>query len=320
MKRIILSLFSLLLCLSAFAQNSIQVNIHHKLADANFAMETAAVNNINSDFKVTRLDYYISGVSIIHDDSTETFIEDLWVLVKAGEATQIDLGEQDITSVEMLKFHIGVDEPHNHLDPGSYAADHPLAPKNPSMHWGWTSGYRFVAMEGKGGSNLDQIFDLHALGNRNYFTTEIPMNKEAVNGKIVINLDADYTRALEDIDVSAGVIVHGEDLEAKQCLKNFRDYVFSLSAINTSTIDFSEVSQFKVFPNPTNAKVFISLEASQDLNYQIGVTDILGRQVQFLDGLKANSTMDLDLKEAGIYFVHLLKDGQIILTEKVISK
>ncbi|MBK7304311.1 MAG: hypothetical protein IPI90_13940 [Saprospiraceae bacterium] len=28
------------------------------------------------------------------------------------------------------------------------SVDSPLAFQDPSMHWGWTSGYRFIALEG----------------------------------------------------------------------------------------------------------------------------------------------------------------------------
>ena len=36
------------------------------------------------------------------------------------------------------------------------------------MHWGWTSGYRFVCAEGTAGASFNQTFELHGLGNTNY--------------------------------------------------------------------------------------------------------------------------------------------------------
>jgi len=236
MKKQLLGLVVLLLFLSitGFAQNSVQLNIHHKLGVTDFALETSAQNNLEHDLQFSRLQYYISEITLVHDGGMETPINFVWILVNAAESTQVDLGDYNIDSLEMIKFHVGVDKNHNHLDPATYQASHPLAPQFPSMHWGWASGYRFIALEGTAGPNLDQTFELHGLDDDNYFETSIPLNVIASNNEIVVNLDADYTRALEDIAVNAGVIVHGDDAEAKQSLENFRDYVFSPSSVYTS--------------------------------------------------------------------------------------
>jgi len=319
-KLILISITFLMFNMSSSAQNNIQLRINHKLGDANFEMGTAAKNNLGNDLKFNRLQYYISEITIIHDGGTETVFDEVWVLAEASKATQVDLGNSDINSVEMVKLHVGVDPDYNHLDPASYPALHPLAPKNPSMHWGWASGYRFAALEGDGGSNFDQPFQLHGLGDTNYFTTEIPLTMEATNNEVIINIDADYTRALEDIDVSSGVIVHGDYGKAKQSLENFRDYVFTASGETTSTIDFSEVEKFAVFPNPASGNATLALEANQDLTYQVSVTNILGKQVMFFDAVNSNSTIDIALTETGFYFINLIKEGQTVLTKKLISK
>jgi len=319
-KSLLIAISFLTYSLGILAQNSIQLNINHMLGDANFALNTGAKNNINDDFEVTRLQYYISEISIVHDNGQETSIDDLWILVDVSATTQVDLGSYDVNSVEMVKLHIGVNEEQNHLDPSTYPPSHPLALSSPSMHWGWTAGYRFVAIEGYGSSMYDQLFQLHALGDRNYFTTEIPVTTEASNNEVVLILDADYTRALEDINVRNGVIVHGDDDEAMQCLENFRDYVFTPGSVITSTVDFSEIGKFEVFPNPTNGHATITLETDKDLNYQIAVTNILGEQVAFFNDVNSNVNIDLDLQQSGFYFINLIKEGQPVITKKLISK
>lgn len=319
MKNLVLFLTAfLMLNTSSFAQNNIQFRINHKLGEADFAMQTAAKNNIDHDFKVSRLEYYISEITITHDGGTTSSIDDLWLLVRANEDTQVDLGDHDINTVEKVSFSIGVDEAHNHLDPTAYEASHPLAPQFPSMHWGWTSGYRFVAFEGNGGSAFNQQFQLHGLEDNNYFQTEVALNLIADSDQILIDLDADYTRALEDITVNSGVIVHGGYGAAKQCLENFRDFVFSPAAGTTSTIDFSEVSKFDVFPNPAKEQATIVLETSQDLTYQVLVTDILGKQIMFFDSVNSNSRLDLELEQAGLYFINLIKEGQAVIVQKLL--
>jgi hypothetical protein len=251
MKNFLLT-FVAIICFSvgSTAQNNIQLEINHKLGTDDFAMNQTATNNMENNYYYSRLQYYISQISIVHDGGTETLMENTYILVNAANATQVDLGDHSIDAVEGIKFSIGVEEAVNHSDPASWANGHPLAPSFPSMHWGWNAGYRFIAIEGKGGSNLGQTFQLHGLEDINYFQTEIDLTATSENGAITITLDADYERALENIDVDGGVIVHGSTAEAKTALENFRDHVFSASGV-TSTVDFSEVNDFQIFPNPT---------------------------------------------------------------------
>lgn len=322
MKKNILFLLSIMMfALGIYAQNSVQLNIHHKLAETDFAFNEGAKNNMEHDFNVTRLQYYISEISLIHDGGNETIIDDLHVLVNASQATEVDLGSHDITNVEGINFYIGVDPAVNHLDPASYPAGHPLAPSFPSMHWGWAAGYRFVAIEGKGGSSYNQLYQLHGLGDGNYFKTEVALDLTAENGTLTIDLDGDYTRVLEDISVNAGVIVHGDYGEARKALQNFRDYVFSPSQTASATVDFREVTGFSVYPNPTaDGSATVSVSATQDLTYSVSVTDILGRQVQFFDNIKSNTAITVEAAQPGLYMVNLIKNGQAVITQKLVSK
>lgn len=309
--------FSVLLF--AQAQNSATLNIHHKLANSDFAFEEGAKNNMGHDFNVNRLEYYMSSFSFIHDGGQETALDNSFhVLVDASESTEIDMGEHEITELEAIRFFIGVHPDYNHADPSGYQFGHPLAPTSPSMHWGWAAGYRFLAMEGYGGSSFSQLYQLHGLGDDNYFMVEVPLNLTAENGELIIDLDGDYTRALEDISVNSGVIVHGEIAEAKLALENFRDYVFSPSGVVSSTIEFDEVTGFNVFPNPSNGETVVSLMATKDFDYQVSVTNMLGQEVQFFDGVKGNTHLEVQLNEAGIYWVSLMKEGQSIIQKKLI--
>lgn len=318
MKRNILSfLFFTLLCFSSNAQNNVELQINHKLANADFGFEIGAKNNLDHDFNVTRLQYYISEISIIHDGGTETTIPDLFILVDAGEATTVNMGEFDINSAEAIHFHIGVGPDYNHLDPSLYPSDHPLAPVFPSMHWGWASGYRFIAMEGFGSSSFNQLYQLHGLGDANYFKTEVPIASEAANNQLIIELDADYTRALEEIEVNAGVIVHGENGAARKALQNFRDHVFSPAGNSTSTIDISEINSFDIYPNPSNGAVNMLINSSVNHHYDIAVFDILGRSVTQQKNIQSNTAAHLTLEQPGTYLVRLIRDGEALMTRKL---
>jgi len=229
------------------------------------------------------------------------------------------LGNFSITTLEGVKFSVGVDPSVNNLDPASYPMSHPLAPKSPSMHWGWAAGYRFVAMEGKSGSNMNQTYEFHALGNVNYFTHTIPTAGVANGSDLTISLHADYEMALKDIDVSSGAIVHGEVGAAVVLLQNFNYQVFTSSEGNAAmgTEEFANAISTKVYPNPTKGNVLISAKGNQNGEIEYVVTDIIGQSI--LRGVVSESGEEtISIKNSGIYFVSILKNGNTIATEKII--
>ena len=316
----ILSLF-LFLCignLSAFAQTDVTFNIFHKLGDQDFAFNQSVENDMEHSFQIDRLEYYLSQLSIVHDGGMETSIADLYVLVNASEATSISLGNYNINEVEAMRFYVGVNEQANHNDPASYANDHPLAPKFPSMHWGWVSGYRFVALEGMSGAQIDQNMEIHALGDQNYFQTDIPVTAIADDGILSIDLNADYIKALKSIELNSGVLNHGFDEEALTLLLNFRSNVFIDANTITSNFDLTNIDQFQVYPNPSDGNATLNLSLKEIDNYQISIQTILGTEVNFFEVQNLESTIALDLKHQGMYFISLIKDGKTILTEKLI--
>ena len=75
MKKIVLFIvFTSLIFVEIFAQNTVQFQINHKLGDNPFEYRAASTNNIGHDFKVRRLNYYVSKISIQHDNGMETLI------------------------------------------------------------------------------------------------------------------------------------------------------------------------------------------------------------------------------------------------------
>ena len=167
----------LFVAISLNAQSSVNIQINHLLDGVLYENEVNTVNDLGNDFMIDRLQYYISGFSIKHDGGQVTEVKDLYVLVSLlndSESTMIDLGELTFTTLESVNFNLGVDQEANHSDPSLYHPTHPLYPQSPSMHWGWSAGYRFVAMEGNSGASLNQTYEFHALGDANYYTFTIP--------------------------------------------------------------------------------------------------------------------------------------------------
>jgi len=318
--QILVAIFAI--CTSISAQNQIELNINHMLGDQPFAFNVGAKNNMDHDFNVTRLQYYISGISVIHDGGMETLIEDVYVLVDANSSTNVKLGEKSVDQVEKIKFHVGVDQAANHLDPAFYPMDHPLAPKFPSMHWGWAAGYRFVAIEGNGGSKYNQLFQLHGVGDLNYYTTEVEVNATAENGLISIDLDADYTKALKDIEVNSGVIVHGDNMEAQKCMINFSTDVFSASGMVSSSADITDIVEYSIYPNPIDGgRATLSLELLDETSdYSIIMTNLEGKNVKVFANVKNGENLSFDGLQNGVYTMNLLQKSNLAAVRRVIIR
>lgn len=316
------TLFLLILSLHSyvFGQTEITLSIQHTQGTAAFELGKTSTNNLNHQYKTDRLEYYISEISLIHDNGTETQIEDLYLLVDASETTSVSLGNFDVTNLEKVQFHIGVDSINNHGDPTLYHGTHPLSPQAPSMHWGWTAGYRFVAFEGYSGTNLNQQFQIHSLGDINYFTTVVDAEVSASNGTLDIILDADYSKALQDIEMNSGLIVHSDNLQARQLLENFRDYVFSSTTLtNTSNEEVSSI-QFNIFPNPTTdlATISIAQESIAGNNLSLRVLDSKGAIL--IESLynSQNERIDFSSFPSGNYVIQLMSELEIIKSQQVI--
>jgi MbnP/Secretion system C-terminal sorting domain len=319
MKRILLSLLTLITA-ATFAQTDVTLRINHKLGSADFAYDQVAQNNLGHEYKTTRLEYYLSQVTIVHDGGMETAVPlDTVALVQPGTelATSIPLGSYLVTSIESVKFYIGIHEPTNNEDPSLYSVDHPLGPKSPSMHWGWTAGYRFVAYEGFGGSGFSQNFQLHGLGNENYFEIEKDVNVVDESGVLVMDLNADYTRGVENIDLNSGTISHGSTGEAKQTLENWRDFVFGNYAVGIEAN--SPTAVWSVYPNPSTGLVTLKVEANAAAAI-VQVSNVLGEIVQTIN-LADALTQEVELNQTGIFMFTILdQSGIAIETKRVVIK
>lgn len=301
------------------AQVNTELRINHRLGSQTFALNATGTNNMTQNFQVTRLQYYVTRITVEHDGGQFTAISDDTVaLINAadGHFSSIELGTLNITNVEGVKFHVGVFAPVNNEDPSLYAASHPLAPQSPSMHWGWSAGYRFLVIEGFAGSGFSQLFQLHCLDNANYFETDVSCSAQMDGSTLAIMIDADYARGLENIDIASGPITHGAGGEALTALQNFRDYVFTGSN-ETVGIEEDEASNWKLFPNPANSSsVNIKFNEIQE-NSRIQVLNVLGQEVL---NIQAGLSNEITIEEAGQYMINLLVDGKIVSSKKLIRQ
>ena len=321
MKNILSVAFALIFSLTAYSQSDIYLKINHLLGSSPFAFNTTASNNLGHNFDLNRMEYYISSISITHDGGVITNISDTWILANASTSVYELLGNYNITTIESISFSIGVETPENHNDPSLLAASNPLAPKSPSMHWGWTAGYRFVAMQGMAGTTTpNQVFELHGLGDVNYYNQTITTSGTSDANGLVVELDADYEQAIKNISIASGVVSHGEVNEAADMLKNFRDNVFTATEAIVAGVEIAKGdNHFKMYPNPKrNGEVLTFQYDGNLINPTIEIVDLSGRVIAIQQLDNSNQFIFKGL-EKGVYFVNLKSiNGEVINTEKLI--
>lgn len=304
---------------SGFSQTPVNLNIYHKLGTADFAYNQPSQNNMsNGNFKLTRMEYYMTKFTIIHDGGMITTVPSSVVaIVKANEQTSIALGSYNVTNIEGIKFHIGVHTPVNHQDPSVQPSGTPLSFQSPSMHWGWTSGYRFIALEGKTGTAMNQTTELHGLGDANYYETTVMAVGNLFNGEYFVNVDADYNRALENVNISQGVVVHGENQEAAVMIANFKNYVYSPSA-SLAGLTESIAENTSVYPIPSNGSLTISTPVNF-IGNSIKIFDLTGKLIQEHLLVDGQNKLGISLKNKGFYILDFYQNNDKLFSKKVLN-
>jgi len=219
------------------------------------------------------LRYYISGITLHLGNGTNVAFPDTYILVDIRDVQRFPIGNADVSAgIDSISFHIGVDQARNHLDPTTYPDWHPLALKNPSMHWGWAAGYRFVTYEGKSGTSAGAInatFQIHTLDDKLYTKCTVPLGGMVSSE---IPLIGYYERLLNAIDISRGVINHGSDEEALVLMANMGQTRDASSAVYTASLPTSvdeEIKQDIAVPNPAQDLVTLPSHASRVMIYDV---------------------------------------------------
>lgn len=297
------------------AQTDVELKITHEIQGQPFAFNQTAQNNSGDQFQLIRMEYYLTRFTIVHDGGTETVVDDSVVfLVRANDAQNMYLGNFNVTNIEGIKFHVGVHTPTNHEDPTLYSTAHPLGPKAPSMHWGWTAGYRFIALEGWGGDQFNQKIELHGLGDGNYHETSVMTSSTTVGNTEEIEIFADYAKGLESISVDNGVIVHGESGDAARLCNNFKDYVFSSSSL--ASLDEIDSKSITVYPSPSTGEFEITWDSNFDPS-MVSVYNQMG-QLVLQKEISDASLFKGQLNTPGTYIVVLHDDLNKSFRQKLV--
>ncbi len=228
-KLIITSFFTLLAAFS-YSQQNVFITLSPKVASADLVIGTDVTNLNGIVFNLEYFDYYLSGLHIIHDDGQDLDLSDTVFLIEPTNFV-LYLGYLNVTNIEQIQFAVGVPANLNTqdgldaIDISVYPHGHPLGFQDPSMYWGWTSGYAHMIIGGLADSNSDGIpdalFQLHNLGNSNYLPYQMPVIQTQTNlSQIDVYINCNVDTWLKDIAIQSVGVLHGSANENADVMNN----------------------------------------------------------------------------------------------------
>lgn len=255
--------------------------------------------------KLKRAEFYLSGMSVTDTAGNITTFPDTYLLVRAQEAGRnIVVGNAGESPVQQLMMHIGVDSLKNHADPTLYPETHPLGLKDPSMHWGWAGGYRFMAIEGMVDNSGDGIpeteFEFHNLGDALYKQAVINVS-QAHNTEqgITLPIELDYARLFDQFTMTGSLIVHGSAAKNISMMNNaVKGDFFNLMSPISGTSQTTE-DEWIIQRENTNLKVQVSAANAQ----RVTLCDLTGKVILQSGFNDRTALLDAAALHPGIYIV-----------------
>lgn len=314
MKKIIIALL-LTVSTSVCMSTEVNLNIDYNVDGEVFNLNQQYTNSKGIKYKVIRLEYYMCQFELDGQPLNGTYV------LANGNTSKYFLGNLDIEQVETVQLSLGVEKVNNiGVDPNMYDVFHPLAPKNPSMHWGWAAGYRFWAIEAltdpDGDGEYDKSFQYHILGDESFRTLSLDVNADKENGKIDIMVDFNIQKLLAPVDMAQFGIFHEFYNNSKE-VQELVDNITTSGAISSQAVTSVEVvnNNLTISPNPTTEYLNVGNEY---LNSNYDIVSMSGNKV--LSGNIISNQIKLEAIPTGTYIVRIFDNNGVLNTAKFVKK
>jgi len=169
--RIIKLFFSLLLAgliISSCGESDPKdINVKFQMKVGDEALVHDVTYNVNGvDVQFTNVAFYLGDMKFRTSDGNTFESTNQYYLIKPGIydfnfSLTSDEGKDDI-NLSNITFFVGVDPITNaeeEIDFTERAVEDPLGQQNPTMHWGWAGGYRFLNIDGNADIDGDGTFE-----------------------------------------------------------------------------------------------------------------------------------------------------------------
>lgn len=313
--------------LSAQSMNQVRISFEHNAGNEFMAIgHTVFPIWNNKNVKITRAEFYISEIEIHHPDNPSVLLTDQYLLVNALDPLrEFDLGAWAVDAAHDVTLHLGVPSSANHLDPTTYPANHPLAPQNPTMHWGWAAGYRFMVIEGAVDNNNDgvpeTIFEFHNLGDALYKTVELTGMAVAENGVLHLHFVLDYAKLFSNMTLSGNVIHHGATTMNVSMINNSAEAGFIAMPVVSATHDVIANSlNLSASPNPFATETLIRYELPASDALTLVVSNVFGQPVHTFPNLPAKGFVRLEKGNlpSGIYYYTFYENNELLARKSLV--
>lgn len=329
MKHLSTLLLVLALVSGAFAQttNNVAFSFDHRAGASPLVLDQTVFSIWNGKkVMLTRAEFYLAELQILRPDNSTLLLTDRYLLVNANApAAQHALGQWPVSAAAGLSLHIGVPFWDNHGDPSSYHAPNPLAPQNPSMHWGWSAGYRFMALEGFVDNNGDGVpedeFEFHNLGDALYTAVELSGSTVAENGTLHLRLLLDYAKLFQGLTMTGNLFEHGSAPLNKTMMTNAATQNFMALPSTSAAPDLlTNALQVSASPNPFAAETLIQYEIPASGALSMTVTNTLGQAVRQYDQLPASGSLHFERGDLprGIYQYFFVENGKVLARKQFV--
>jgi cytochrome c peroxidase len=185
----------------AESNRSLQFEVVAKWNGAPLAFnQSGPTNRSGQILSVSRCDFLLSDFAVRRRDGTWQTLSNQQAFVSLGDQRS-SFALENISSGELDRFRFcaGLCPQINHTDPAIYPADHPLNPNLNGLHWGWSGGFVFFALEGHWRTDAGDVsgFSFHIGHDPQLVTIEIPIDV-AGNGSAAIQLELNLDDVFPD--------------------------------------------------------------------------------------------------------------------------
>jgi hypothetical protein len=177
------------------------VTINHKIGmeDLDFTSEFTLPSA--EKVKFGRFAYILSDFYLTTTADEKVSLGKQFAFIEVNNnKTTFTLKNVPMGNYKSVGLSIGLDSATNHGNPNYYLAEHPLAPINNSLYWGWTAGYVYTAIEGLTVAN-DESFIFHLSGVHNKTDFDLPIAFIKKEGALKATLEYDVAEVFKNPEI-----------------------------------------------------------------------------------------------------------------------
>jgi cytochrome c peroxidase len=232
----------LLLSLGPAAAQKLRLEVEPEWQGKALVLERELPASKADRMSISRLDGLLSELALQRSDGT-WLKSDRWHVFFSVEKRRLTAIADGLPAEEFkaIRFRVGVDAKTDASDPAVWPPEHPLHPDVCGLHWGWNSGYVFLAIEGHWGKAGG--FSYHLAGASKPMIAELPVRFSGAQ-PATIRLAMDLGAVLSDGDVlKENTSTHSRDGDAlASILKERVVSAFKVKAIHSDLYQETRLS------------------------------------------------------------------------------